>query len=81
MKKPQDKPKMVEVRTDSVHALADNIASIAKTTKAITADGGLTMDAIVTLLHRKTGVSRTEIEAVLSGMRTLDTFVKMKAPK
>ena len=43
---------MVEVRADAVEAMAGNIRDIAASFRKLNAPGGLTEDAIITLVHR-----------------------------
>ncbi len=63
---------MVQVKQDSLEAMADNIVAIAQSMRSINKSGGLTRDALVTLIHRDTGVFRASIDSVLDSLECLD---------
>lgn len=74
------KPETVLVNKDSVEAMADNIAAIAKAARAM--ETRLTRRALILLINDLTGgskgVSYANIEQVLKALQDLDVYVKGK---
>lgn len=65
-------PLMVEVPTDSVSALAENIEFIAQATRGML-ERGLKRETIVLLLHKSSRVAMRDVREVLKALETLDT--------